>query len=68
MSRTYRKDRAGWDFFDSWKTASDTKKWYKPTKKFKKVLKNKRKAKEKQALRTGDEIPRFKKEDEWAWN
>ncbi len=55
MTRTHKDERRGWSFkarVPSW---------------FKKMQKKKRKAKEKQAVRTGKEPPLSKKSDHWDW-
>jgi len=68
MSRTYREDT----YYDlpeeKWKRRRDKKKWFKPHKQFKNVLKSKRKARERNAFRNGKEVPRFRKEDVYDWN
>lgn len=45
----------------------DTKPWYKPPKIFKYIEKRARKAKERNALRSGDMIPIFRKTDVWEY-
>jgi hypothetical protein len=66
MSHTFRKNLY-W-YYDP-KGNRDCKKWFKPDKKFKTILKQKRKAKEKEALKLGKEIiPEFPKTDVWEWN
>lgn len=73
MSRTFRKTDPNYGLdFD---TNRDKKKWFKPTKKYKKVEKSKRKAKEKQVIKNiknveldDISIPRFPKTDTWNWN
>lgn len=44
------------------------KNWQKPPKAFKTVMKKSRRAKEKQALRDGRDIPLFKHTDTWDYN
>jgi len=66
MSRTKRK--ADPVYGSTLDTTRDKKKWYKPTKTFKKLRKAKRRAKTKQAVRTNNEVPLFKKTDVWDWN
>lgn len=66
MSNTYRKDCYG-DWGDK-AYKSDHKPYCKPNSKFKKAQKQRRKAKERQALRVNpDNIPSFKKSDVWNW-
>ncbi len=68
MSRTKRKIYPPYER-NSFDSDRDCKKWFKPPAKFKKLLKKKRKAKERQALRLGLEvIPEFPKTDVWEWN
>lgn len=69
MSRTFRKKSPIYQGLGkSWDTSQDKKKWYKPSKAFKKTEKQKRRAQEHQALQTEKEIPRFKKTDQWNWS
>ena len=54
-------------------TSKDKKKWFKPTKEFKKIRKAIRKAKERAAVRNAvaektEVIPEFPKTDVWEWN
>lgn len=66
MSDTYRKGCPR-DWGDK-PYKSDHKPYCKPNSKFKKLQKQRRKAKEKQALKVNpDNIPIFKKTDEWDW-
>jgi len=68
MSRTKRKIYPPYEkgLFDD---SRDKKKWFKPPSKFKKIMKSRRKAKEKQAFRQDKEIiPEFPKTDTWKWN
>ena len=73
MSKTHRKDyyeecsKGG--FGKPWHIQGDKKRWYKPGKKFKKLQKKSRKAKEKEAIRLDKEvIPEFPKTNTWNWN
>lgn len=45
----------------------DKKPWYKPSKLFKDMEKRERRAKEREALRQGKEIPFFKHTDVWNY-
>lgn len=70
MSNTYRKEL---DWYYDFAGNRDSKKWFKPNKKFKQLQKKSRKAKEKDALKhileNEDEIlPKFPKTDVWDWN
>ena len=63
MSRTLRKTR------DKNKYSNDSKPWFKPDSRFKEFTKKSRKAKEKEALRLGNEvIPEFPKSNQYDWN
>jgi len=69
MSRTYRT------FPDSFRIADgdcekgrDKKPWYKPDKDFKYCEKRARKAKERNALRSGEMVPAFRKTDVWNYS
>ena len=67
MSRTFRKT---YPPYEGWiDNKYDGKKFYKPTKRFKKLQKKSRKAKEREALKLNKEvIPEFPKTDQWLWN
>lgn len=71
MSRTYKSESYKYSSIEDeeWKMRKDGKAWFRPSKKFKKIQKQRRKAKEKQALlKDPDLIPEFPKEDVYNWN
>ncbi len=80
MSRTKRKDfyaEVGFKNLDKpYKDSADKKARHKPGSIFKKITKDKRKAKEKQVMKNlkylsdieDVNLPRFPKTDEWEWN
>ena len=63
MSRTERKVCPGWDYANPY--GRDKKPFYKPDSKFKTPRKRARRAKARNAFRTGREVPRFRHTDEW---
>jgi hypothetical protein len=67
MSDTYRKERWGWEFLSKELAHRDKKKGYKPGSIYKRIAKAQRRAKEKEALRNGRDIPVFRRSDEWHW-
>lgn len=70
MSNTYRKTCPdSWAYkYEDKGYQSDVKPYCKPNSKFKKAQKQRRKAKEKQAMRSDPEnVPVFKKSDQWDW-
>ena len=66
MSRTHRKS-----YFNilavNTDSGRDKKPWYKPGRAFKTMEKRARKAKERNAIRSGDIIPLFRKTDVWNY-
>ncbi len=71
MSRTRRRMTP--NYIPDWDTPKDKKKWFKPTKEFKKIRKAIRKAKERAAVRNAvaektEAIPEFPKTDMWEFN
>ena len=67
MSRTCRTYPDAFRLIDAPINNRDKKPWYKPDKVWKYERKRARKAKERNALRSGDIIPIFKKTDEWGY-
>ena len=65
VSRTYRKSDPLWEGYD---THRDKKKPYKPNKSFKRLEKQKRRAKDRQALIHDQDAPKWKKTNEWNWS
>ncbi len=66
MSRTHRTYPDIYRIDDGGsKKGRDKKPWYKPGKVFKVCEKRSRKAKERNALRAGEEMPIFRKTDVW---
>jgi len=80
MSRTYRKYPVEYKllgtycnfYFTSYirKKNRDKKVWYKSVRWFKDIKKRERRAKEKDRMVNGDyeNIPRFRKANDWEWN
>ena len=66
MSRTVRKVLP--QYGEKYDTTRDKKKKYKPPKWYKKMKNKRRKAKVKDAIIKGKEIPNFKHTDTWEWN
>jgi hypothetical protein len=61
--------RMDYERFDNYNFLSrDSKPCFKPDKKFKKIMRKKRKAKNKHEFRNGKEITNHRKEDVWDWN
>jgi len=67
MSRTHRTYPEGFRLMGTLVNHRDKKPWYKPDKVWKYERKRARKAKERNALRSGDMIPVFKRTDEWGY-
>ena len=65
---------AKWEHTHGWsgtyiidRRARDRKPWNKPSKEFKQMNRRKERAQVRNAMRTGREIPFFKKTDQWDW-
>ena len=67
MSRTIRANDPTDGRYYGGPTGRDKKPFGKPVSWYKKMERQQRRAREKQALRNGDEPPVFKKTDEWEW-
>ncbi len=50
------------------RNSRDSKPWNKPPKWFKRMKRKNERAQEKNALRSGKDIPIFRKTDEWEWS
>jgi len=69
MSRTFRNPKMLWfEGYPEWEKTRDQKRWEKPPKWFKKMNRRIERAKEKDALKHDEDIPKFKKYDTWIWN
>jgi hypothetical protein len=62
------EETSGWQLARLWEIQRDKKPNFKPTKSFKKSRRKSEKAKAKDAMKKGKEIPIFKKNDVWDWN
>ncbi len=70
-SWSFGEDESGHiDYYSKRNSKYDRKSWQKSPSFFKKMMKKGRKSKEKQAMkkRSYENIPIFKKENDWLWN